>query len=47
VQAAHESGLTVGVWTVDDPAEMRRFADWGVDAITSNRPDVLVSTLGK
>jgi glycerophosphoryl diester phosphodiesterase len=47
VQAAHENGLTVGVWTVDDPAEMRRFADWGVDAITSNRPDVLVSTLGK
>ena len=47
VQAAHDKGLTVGVWTVDDPAEMRQFAAWGVDAITSNRPDVLVSTLGK
>lgn len=47
VQAAHEKGLTVGVWTVDDPTEMRQFANWGVDAITSNRPDVLVSTLGK
>lgn len=47
VQAAHEKGLTVGVWTVDDPAEMRQFANWGVDAITSNRPDVLVSTFDK
>ena len=47
VQAAHEKGLTVGVWTVDDPVEMRQFANWGVDAITSNRPDVLVSTFGK
>jgi glycerophosphoryl diester phosphodiesterase len=47
VQAAHDKGLTVGVWTVDDPAEMRQFASWGADAITSNRPDLLVSTLGK
>jgi glycerophosphoryl diester phosphodiesterase len=47
VQAAHEQGLTVGVWTVDDPVEMRQFASWGVDAITSNRPDVLVSTFGR
>jgi glycerophosphoryl diester phosphodiesterase len=47
VRAAHGNGLTVGVWTVDDPAEMKQFAAWGVDAITSNRPDVLVSTLGK
>jgi glycerophosphoryl diester phosphodiesterase len=47
VQAAHEKGLTVGVWTVDDPTEMRQFANWGVDAITSNRPDVLVSTFGR
>lgn len=47
IAAAHTQGLTVGVWTVDDPAEMRRFADWGVDAITSNRPDLLMSTFRK
>jgi glycerophosphoryl diester phosphodiesterase len=47
VQAAHAKGLTVGVWTVDDPTEMKQFAAWGVDAITTNRPDVLVLTLGK
>ncbi|MCX7029329.1 MAG: glycerophosphodiester phosphodiesterase family protein [Spirochaetes bacterium] len=34
-------GLGVGVWTVDDSGEMRRFALMGVDFITSNRPDLL------
>jgi glycerophosphoryl diester phosphodiesterase len=34
-------GLGVGVWTVDDSEEMRRFALMGVDFITSNRPDLL------
>jgi len=47
VQAAHERGLQVGVWTVDTAGDMRRFAAMGVDAITTNRPDVLRQTLGK
>jgi len=47
VQAAHERGLTVGVWTIDTAGDMRRFAAMGVDAITTNRPDVLRQTLGK
>jgi glycerophosphoryl diester phosphodiesterase len=38
-------GLGVGVWTVDDAAEMRRFRELGVDFITTNRPDVLRATL--
>ena len=38
-------GLGVGVWTVDDPADMRRFAAMGVDFITSNRPDLLREAL--
>lgn len=36
----HSHGQTVAVWTVDEPADMRRFADWGVDAIITNKPDV-------
>ena len=40
------SGLGVGVWTVDDPQEMRRFAVQGVDFITSNRPDRLLEAVG-
>ena len=39
-------GLGVGVWTVDDPEDMRRFAAMGVDFITSNRPDLLREALG-
>lgn len=39
VSAAHQAGLGVSVWTVDDPEAMRRLADTGVDAITTNFPD--------
>jgi len=41
----HRRGKTVAVWTVDDPEEMRRYAEWGVDAIITNRPDVCLQTL--
>ncbi len=47
VQAAHERGLQVGVWTIDTAGDMRRFAAMGVDAITTNRPDVLRQALGR
>lgn len=33
-------GLAVWTWTVDDPAMMRQLKDWGVDSITTNRPDL-------
>jgi len=39
-------GLGVGVWTVDDPEQMRKLASMGVDFITSNRPDLLREALG-
>jgi glycerophosphoryl diester phosphodiesterase len=38
---ARALGLTVVVWTVNEPADMVRFIDLGVDAIISDRPDLL------
>lgn len=32
----HEHGIEVNCWTVDDPSDARRLAEWGVDYITSN-----------
>jgi glycerophosphoryl diester phosphodiesterase len=41
VKEAHALGLKVGVWTVNDPEEMRLMAKCGVDAICTDRPDLL------
>ena len=40
VERAHEVGVDVNVWTVNDADEMRRLADAGVDAIITDVPDV-------
>jgi glycerophosphoryl diester phosphodiesterase len=45
LQTAHDAGLEVHVWTIDDPAEMRRLLDLGVDGIMTDRPDVLRAVL--
>jgi glycerophosphoryl diester phosphodiesterase len=37
-------GRRIVVWTVNDPAEMQRFAEWGVDGIISDDPELLVKT---
>ena len=39
----HERGHKLGVWTVNNQAELRRFAAAGVDSLTSDRPDLFSS----
>ncbi|CAM3705335.1 glycerophosphodiester phosphodiesterase family protein [Isoptericola cucumis] len=45
VAAAHRAGRAVHVWTVNDPDEMRRLVDLGVDGIVTDRADLLRDVL--
>lgn len=41
VRWAHGKGYKINTWTVNDPVEMKRLVGLGVDAIITNKPDVL------
>ncbi len=45
IDAAHEVGLPVHYWTIDDPATMNRLLDIGADGIMTDRPTVLRGVL--
>jgi glycerophosphoryl diester phosphodiesterase len=45
VAEARELGLRVGAWTVDDEAGMGRLIALGLDAICTDRPDLLAPML--
>jgi glycerophosphoryl diester phosphodiesterase len=46
VKEAQALGLKVVVWTVNNPADMRRVIQWGVDGVISDRPDLLRQAAG-
>lgn len=43
---ARDIGLKVGAWTVNEPAEMNKVLALGLDAICSDRPDLLAGLAG-
>ncbi len=45
MRRAQRRGLRVITWTVDDPTQAQQLADWGVDAIITNRPAALIGNL--
>jgi glycerophosphoryl diester phosphodiesterase len=47
LREAKALGLTVLTWTVNDPAQMTRLMDMGVDGIISDRPDLVRAEMQK
>ena len=45
VALLHSRGMSAWVWTVNDPDHMRHLIEIGIDAITTNCPDVLGEVL--
>ncbi|MCA9897749.1 MAG: glycerophosphodiester phosphodiesterase [Ardenticatenaceae bacterium] len=43
IAKAHDEGLVVIPWTVNETADMQRLIGWGVDGLISDRPDLLLN----
>ncbi len=42
VADAHRAGLGVQVWTVNSESDAEKLIGWGVDALITDRPDLIV-----
>ncbi len=47
VRLARDHGYEIHAWTVNDPARMSQLIDLGVDAIITDRPDLLAALLAE
>jgi glycerophosphoryl diester phosphodiesterase len=47
IDAVHDAGAEMHVWTINDPAVMRRLLDRGVDGIISDRCDLALDVVAR
>ena len=47
IAQAKQKGLTINVWTVNDPALLKSFLDQKIDFITTNEPELLLKMINK
>ena len=47
VDLAHRHGIQVHVWTIDEPEEMFRLLELGVDGIMTDRPAILKQVMSQ
>ncbi len=47
VEVAHDQGLAVHVWTIEEESDMETLCGLGVDGIITDRPTALVGVLGR
>jgi glycerophosphoryl diester phosphodiesterase len=45
IHQIHDAGKKAMIWTVNRAADMKEFAEWGVDAIISDQTQLLVSSV--
>jgi glycerophosphoryl diester phosphodiesterase len=45
IREAHARNIVVEPWTVNDPDLMKRYIEWGVDGIITDRPDLMIEVL--
>jgi len=45
IARVHSLGKVVHAWTINEPDEMERLIDWGIDGIITDRPDLLKDIL--